>query len=232
MAFDGVIFDFNGVLLWDSPLHERAWQAVARKLRGREFTDEEFAAVVHGRPNSRILAYLAGAELPGAEVHELIQVKESMYRRSCLENPHTFVLSPGAERLLDFLAEREIPRTIATASERTNLDFFVEHLHLRRWFDAENIVYDDGRLPGKPAPDMYALAAARIERPPGACIVVEDSRAGIQAARAARIGCIIGLGPAAVHPRLLTTDGVAAVIESLEDFPREKVTHGSGSTGS
>jgi beta-phosphoglucomutase-like phosphatase (HAD superfamily) len=219
-GLEGVIFDFNGVLLWDSALHERAWQAMARALRGIEFSDEEFAAQVHGRPNARILAYLTGRELQPAELRDLTDAKESMYRRSCLESPDIFVLSPGAERLLDFLADAGVPRTIATASERTNLDFFVQHLHLGRWFDLDAIVFDDGSRPGKPAPDMFAFAAQRIGVPPGACIVVEDSRAGFQAAHAAQIGCVIGLGPAASHARLLASAGVTAAIESLEDFPR------------
>jgi beta-phosphoglucomutase-like phosphatase (HAD superfamily) len=70
-------------------------------------------------------------------------------------NPRRLVLSPGARGLLETLERRNIPRTIATSSEITNLNFFIEHLRLDRWFDVAKIVYDDGIRRGKPAPDIY-----------------------------------------------------------------------------
>lgn len=221
MKFSAVIFDFNGVLLWDAPLHVEAWQALAQKLRGAEFSEEEFLVHVHGRPNSHILSYLLGRTVHGQELLDLIQFKESMYRRLCLENPATFVLSPGAKALLSSLVETGIPITIATASEITNLKFFITHLGLEEWFNPNLIVYDDGFLPGKPAPDMYALAAKKLEQAPEKCIVIEDAISGFKSAHAAGIGHIIGLGPKSEHPRLKACTEVSTVIESLEHFPRE-----------
>ncbi|HEX5127296.1 MAG TPA: hypothetical protein VFW00_11195, partial [Rhodocyclaceae bacterium] len=83
MRYQGVIFDFNGVLLWDAPLHEQAWQATAKRLRGSELSDEEFRLHVHGRTNSHILAHVMGRTMQGTELDELIQFKESMYRDLC-----------------------------------------------------------------------------------------------------------------------------------------------------
>jgi beta-phosphoglucomutase len=218
-----VIFDFNGVLLWDAPLHVEAWQAAALKLRGSELSEEEFLIHVHGRPNSHILSHLLGRSVQGQELLDLIQFKESMYRRLCLESPKSFVLSPGAEDLLGFFVQRKTPITIATASEITNLNFFVTHLGLDEWFDINLIVYDDGILPGKPAPDMYALAAQKLGQAPENCIVIEDAISGFKSAHAAGIGHIIGLGPQSEHPRLKACREVSTVIESLEQFPRELI---------
>jgi len=221
MKYKGIIFDFNGVLLWDAPLHVQAWQATALRLRGSPLNDDEFSIHVHGRTNSYILGYLSGRSLRETELLELIQVKESMYRDLCLKNPEMFVLSPGAEALLDFVSSKDIPRTIATASEKTNLDFFIQHLGLDKWFDLQRIVYDDGALPGKPAPDMYANAAGNIGLAPHECVVVEDAISGFQSAHAANIGHIVGLGPIETHNRLLACQGVSTVIESFEHFPHE-----------
>jgi len=116
---------------------------------------------VHGRNNSHILHYLTGRSLRSSELDELTQGKESLYRSLCLAQGALFTLSPGAEELLDLLAAKNIPRTIATSSERTNLDFFIAHFKLGRWFDVQRIVYDDGSFPGKPAPDMYLRAAGQ-----------------------------------------------------------------------
>ncbi len=221
MKYRGVIFDFNGVLLDDAGIQIQAWQRVAMDLRGYEMTEEELAVQMHGRPNSHVLSYLAGRKIVGAELLTLIEVKESRYRELCLRNPAGLQLSPGAWELLDALVARSIPRTIATSSEKNNLDFFVEHLELARWFDIARIVYDDGRRPGKPAPDMYLAAAHNIGLAPKHCIVVEDAVSGLQAAHAAGIGYLIGIASRAAQPRLLASAGVAVVIESLSQFPRE-----------
>ncbi|TLZ21368.1 MAG: HAD family phosphatase, partial [Gammaproteobacteria bacterium] len=133
MKYRGLIFDFNGVLLCDAGFQIEAWQQVAGQLRGREMSEEELALHMHGRPNSYVLSYLTGRQIAGCELLKLIQAKESLYRGLCLKNPDGLQLSPGARELLDTLVARSIPRTIATSSEKTNLDFFVKRLELERW---------------------------------------------------------------------------------------------------
>src|SRR5215475_14494699 len=59
MIYRAIVFDFNGVLLWDADLQVKSWQALARELRGYETTEEELATHMHGRPKCR------RAELPG-----------------------------------------------------------------------------------------------------------------------------------------------------------------------
>jgi len=226
MKYGGVIFDFNGVLLWDADLQVRSWQTVARELRGRQMTEEELVTRMHGRPNSYVLSYLAGRDITGQELLDLIQLKESLYRDLCLQTADQFVLSPGAEDLLDTLASANIPRTIATSSEITNRNFFIQHLCLERWFDVSKIVYDDGLRPGKPAPDVYLAAARNIGIHPSQCVVVEDAVSGLASAHAAGIGYIIGIGSRAARAGLLKCKGVALVIESLRDFPRERLLGG------
>lgn len=223
MTFKGLIFDFNGVLWWDSHLQTQAWQQFSTTIRGWPFSAEEIDVHVHGRHNRYTLAYLTGRTIEGFELQQLVHQKETIYRQLCLDQGENFKLSPGAIELLDFLAAHHICRTIATASERTNLDFFVKHLHLDRWFNIEQIVYDDGARPGKPAPDVYLQAARNLGLEPSKCVVVEDSRSGIQAAHTAGIGHIIALGPAPTHRQLAQLEGVSEVIESLQQLPKEKL---------
>lgn len=221
MAFQGMIFDFNGVLWWDSHLQAKAWQHCARSLRGREFSDEELAIHMHGRTNQYVFSYLIGRVVQGEELIRLTQQKESSYRQLCLAQGEQFALSPGAGDLLNFLVRFQIPRTIATASERTNLDFFVAQLGLTQWFDVSQIVYDDGILPSKPAPDIYLRAAKNLRLEPLNCIVVEDAYSGIQAAHAAGIGFIIAIGPKQTHEHLCRIKEVDEVIENLSQIPKE-----------
>ncbi len=221
--FRGLVFDFNGVLWWDSPLQERSWRQFSAAMRGTPLSDEEMRVHVHGRTNRHTLEYLAGRALTDQELPRLVQQKEQIYRQLCLEQGQGFRLSPGAVELLDFLVRHSIPRTIATASERTNLDFFFKHLGLDAWFDIEQVVYDDDTRPGKPAPDVYLQAARNLGLEPAHCVVVEDSPSGLRAAHAAGIGYIIALGPASTHKQLACLAGVDLVIETLHQVPREQL---------
>jgi HAD superfamily hydrolase (TIGR01509 family) len=214
----GVIFDFNGVLVFDSPLHHLAWRKYTLEIRGTALSDTELAECVMGRTNYEILRYLLGRSPSPEEVRDLGGAKEKYYRELC-SGDSGLRLSPGAEELLAALQQRGIPFTIATSSERENLDFFIDCLHLGRWFDTSRIVYDDGTRPGKPAPDVYLEAARRLDLSPCDCAVIEDAISGMQAACAARIGRIFGLGPVAEHERFRRVPGVTDTLTSLADFP-------------
>ena len=229
MKFEGLIFDFNGVLLWDTHLQETAWKQFSEKIRGTPFSSDEIAIQVHGRTNQHTLEYLTGSTLTGPDLATLTQQKETIYRQLCLAQYEAFKLSPGAIELLDYLVFHQIPHTIATASEKTNLDFFVEHLSLEKWFDLDKIVYDDGRRPGKPAPDIYIEAAHQLGLEPAHAVVVEDSFSGIEAAHAAGIGFIIGIGPANTHPQIEKKAGVNAVVTNLGEIPKERLFQATNS---
>ena len=223
MIYQGILFDFNGVLWWDNHLQESAWREFAEQQFGVFLTDDDMAVEIHGRNNQHTLEFLAGIPLKTWQVDQLSNQKEALYRELCLAEGENFRLSPGAVELLDALRAGGIPRTIATASGWDNLLFFIEHLQIERWFAREGILYDDGSRPGKPAPDIYLSAAQKIGVKPANCIVVEDSMAGIQAARAAGIGYIIAL----IHDNKSlpgsAVEGVDLRIENLSQVPMESL---------
>ena len=97
----------------------------------------------------------------------------------------------GAEELLDYLKENNIPYCLATGSGMDNLSFYIEHMGLGRWFDESNMVYFDGSFPGKPAPDTYLIAAKRIGLDASECVVFEDGTSGMLAAKRANASKII-----------------------------------------
>lgn len=218
MKITGIIFDFNGVLFWDSHLHEAAWVEYSKRFRGHAFTDEEMHHHMHGRPNRAILEYLAGRPLTDKEVAEHGENKETIYRESCLAEIESFMLSPGAKELLDYLKENKVPTTIATGANLGNLNFYWEHLNLGDWFKKDLVVYDDGKIAGKPAPDCYLQAAEKLGLEPAECLVIEDSKSGIGAARAAGIGQIVALGPKEKHDDLAKTPGVTKVIADFTEL--------------
>ena len=218
--YSGLIFDFNGVLWWDNALQERSWRIFSAGRRGNPLSDLELAEHVHGRNNSYTQQYLSDRRLTAVEAEQLSEQKEIGYRRLCLELGEDFRLSPGAESLLDFLVANNIPHTIATASGKGNVEFFIDNLQLERWFDPALIVYDDGTMAGKPAPDFYLEAAARLNLPPGQCIVVEDSLSGIKAAQAAGIGRVIALLGDGGHAQRGEMPAGVTVIGDLSELDR------------
>lgn len=189
----GIIFDFNGTLYWDSQLHYDAWREYSKILRGYEFTTQEMQEKMFGHTNEDIIEYAIGKK-PSAELIEKYgKEKEALYRKQCLLDKENFHLAPGAVEFLDYLKENNIPRTIATMSEWENVEFYIKEFHLEKWFDIDKIVYSDGKIPGKPAPDIFLIAAEKINLNPADCIVVEDAYAGIKAAKSAGAGKIIAI---------------------------------------
>lgn len=218
--YDGVIFDFNGVLLWDNHLHEEAWRRFSERLRGVPMSIDEMKVAVHGRVNRDILEYVLGRRPDDDETHVLAGEKETLYRRLAMESPETYRLSPGAAELLDYLVANNIPRAIATSSPPGNVAFFIEHLDLLHWFTPEHIVHDRGLYPGKPGPGIYLEAAACLGLHPNRCMVVEDAVMGIESANNAGIGAIVGISTTESRNTLAALPGVQVVIPDLGSFPR------------
>lgn len=218
--YKGIIFDFNGTLYWDSAKHKQAWREFSKRLRGTPFTDEEMIKYMFGRTNEQIISYAIGKAPSPRLVKELGDEKEAIYRQMCLDDRENFKLADGVPEFLDFLKENGIPRTIATMSDKNNVDFYVENFNLGKWFDIDKIVYSNGLIPGKPAPDIYEIAAKNLELKPADCIVVEDALSGIEAARLAGIGKIIAICSEESPDLYKNIPAVTGIIKSFRDFDK------------
>ncbi len=189
----GVIFDFNGTLFWDSMLHFIAWRVYSKMLTGKPFSDEEMLKYMFGHTNEDILTYALGKKPSKEQLDKYASEKEAYYRKMCLEKPEDFKLAPHAEDFLDYLRSNNVPMAIATMSEWCNVEFYIKEFKLEKWFDLDKIVYSDGTIPGKPAPDIYLIAAKKLNLDPKDCTVFEDAVAGLTSAHKAGIGEIIAV---------------------------------------
>lgn len=218
--YKGIIFDFNGTLFWDSEKHQEAWREFSKRLRDHAFTDEEMREYMFGRTNEDIIAYLIGKK-PSAElVEQFAQEKEAVYRDMCRKDKEHTVLAPGAIDFLNYLVENNIPHTIATMSEKDNVEFYIEEFKLAKWFDIEKIVYADGTIPGKPAPDIYIKAAKKLNLNPQDCIVVEDAISGIESAKNAGIGKIIAIASMESVDLYKNIPAVSQIIKNFDEIDR------------
>ncbi|UNT96177.1 HAD family hydrolase [Allobaculum mucilyticum] len=178
-----VIFDFNGTLFLDGPKHVEAWSIISEKLRGRPLTEQELHESLNGLPNHMIIRYLSGnTSTPELEQKYSVK-KEEIYRDLCRNDPEHFHLIDGAQELFDALKAAGIPFTIASASIKDNIDFFVESFHLDKWIRPEDIQFDDGRFPDKT--HMLLSACNVMHVSPEQTTIIEDSISGVKAARAA-----------------------------------------------
>ncbi len=188
----GVIFDFNGTIVFDEKFHFQAWQNFFLEKTGMKIEQEEYQKYFQGVNIDVILEKYIPQKIGKAEVAELAEEKESMYRQICLES-EDFKFADGLKEFLDALKKNHVPMTIATAAGLENVKFFFEHFKLDEWFNFEYVVYDDGTLPGKPAPDIFLKAAEVIGVEISDCIIFEDSRSGIKAAKNSGAYKVIGI---------------------------------------
>ena len=91
-------------------------------------------------------------------------------------------LTPGLTDVPDFLKQKHVFYTIATASGKFNVDFYFSHLKIGEYFDIKKVVFDNGKIKGKPNPDIYLKAMEAVNTKPENTIIFEDSYTGIDAA--------------------------------------------------
>ncbi len=218
MFYKGIIFDFNGTLFWDSEKHLEAWREFSKRVRPYPFTDDEMRDYMFGRTNEDIIAYLIGKKPSKEMVESLGQEKEAVYRQMCRDDAENTHLAPYATDFLDWLKANNIPRTIATMSEKSNVDFYIKEFDLSKWFDIDKIVYSDGTMKGKPEPDIYQIAAKKLGLKPEECVVVEDAISGIESARAANIGKIVAIASMESPELYKNISAVNLIIHDFRDF--------------
>jgi pseudouridine 5'-phosphatase len=205
-----VLFDLDGVLLDSEPLYTQATQEILDPY-GKTF---DWSLKVHtiGRDARDGAGWLL------AELGIPLGVEEYLERRERrLRDLFRTVQSvAGAREFVRALAERGVPMAVATSSHR---DQYEVKVGSHPWFESfQAIVCGDdpelGRL--KPAPDIFLLAAARLAADPESCLVVEDSPAGVEAARAAGMQVVAVPDPHVAPERVAAADLVVSGMVDLE----------------
>ena len=168
--YKGVIFDFNGTLFFDNPKHILAWSKISQDIRNHGISEEELHEHINGVPNHKVVEYMFHGQCTEQQMKRYSERKEEYYRQFCREDKDSFHLVKGAEAYFDALKKENIPFTIASASIKPNIDFFVESFHLDHWIDPSSIVYDDGTYESKIA--MFKKAADVIGVDIHDCLII------------------------------------------------------------
>ena len=207
-----VLLDMDGLMLDTEPISLRAWRAAAEDLG--YVLDDGICEAMIGRPATANVAQLRahfGDDFPG---EALLAAAADGYR-ALLESggvPH----KAGLEDFLRFLDARSIPRAVATSTATSLAREKLSRAGVLGYFDV--VVGGDLVERGKPAPDIFLAAAARLGARPSDCVVLEDSGPGVLGAAAAGMRPI--LIPDGREPRPDVRAAAAAVVESLHDAAR------------
>jgi HAD superfamily hydrolase (TIGR01509 family) len=203
-----LIFDMDGLLVDSETV---SGEALRRFLEGHGH--ELLPGTIDGALGRRLpeaVAVIAKAYgLPG-RVEDLIVAFDAMRLQALRGN---VVAMRGAIALLDWAAANGLPRALATSSFRGHADVSLSEAALLGRFDVE-VTGDDVQF-GKPAPDLFLLAAERLGVRPELCVVFEDAPAGLEAA--ARAGMRRVWVPNAHTHHLRADVSVDATLGSLED---------------
>jgi len=175
-GIEGIIFDMDGVIVDNYLFHIDAWGEFCKR-HGLNFESEDFTKKYFGKNNADILKALFGRVLADAEVHQLGEEKEAIYRE--LYQPHIKPL----DGLVNFMKELKIlgkKIAIASSAPQSNIDFVVNNTGIKVYID----VTVNGNMVklGKPNPDIFLKASELLGIQPANCLVFEDSFSGIQAA--------------------------------------------------
>jgi beta-phosphoglucomutase len=211
-----VLWDVDGTLVDTAELHFAAWLELCKEL-GRPFTRGDFAATF-GKRNPEILTFLFGNDLDERRIADLAFQKEEIYKLAARRG---VTLLPGVGALLAAFHAAGVPQAIASSAPRGNVNLILELTQTAPFFQAI-VSFEDTTL-GKPDPQVFLLAADRLQRPASRCVVFEDAVAGVQAAKAAGMKCV-AVSFVGHHPvEKLQQAGAHLVVQSLEGLTPEQV---------
>jgi HAD superfamily hydrolase (TIGR01509 family) len=213
-----ILFDMDGVLMDSEPLHLRATQ-LALGDRGSSFTEQDNLAFVGATDPEvfRVLRVLfdletATAELVNRKREHLIALVRAEGRPL-----------PGVPEVPLRLRDTGLRLGLVSASARPVIDAVLQAVELDGAFDT--VVSGDEVARGKPAPDGFLIAARRLATDPERCLVVEDSRNGVLAGKAAGMTVAAVPGPTTKGQDFSPAD---LILPSLEALPKLLDRNGHG----
>jgi beta-phosphoglucomutase len=208
-----VLWDMDGTLIDSEEFHWISWRG-ALAAEGITITHEQFLSSFGQRNDSIVPRWLGAAATP-ERIEEIANAKEELYRQ--LIRQHGISPLPGVAHWVRQLHEDGWLQVIASAAPRANIDAVLKALSATHIFQA--IVSADDVHQGKPDPEVYLTAAARVGASPDRCIVVEDAVAGVEGARRAGMR-IIGVSRGGKH---LPADVVVHSLDLLEPYAFDKL---------
>lgn len=178
-----ILFDMDGVIVDSEPLHLLAYQKFFSSY-DIGYTANDNAEFLGTKDTwmANVLIDRYGLKETAAE---LVKIKEDNLLHLIKESAEA---RPGLYDILDRAAAKKIPMAVASSATIPTINLVIDTLKIRHYFQA--LASGDEVQHGKPAPDVFLLAAKRLDAAPENCLVIEDTLNGIRAAKAAGMHCV------------------------------------------
>ncbi len=205
-----LIFDMDGTLIHNMEYHQLAFVEFLKKHR-IFITEDEYEQKNKGTI-TEIIPRFFGSGLSSEQILELGEEKEALYRE--LYRPHLKPIA-GLTEFLEKAKKRGLRMALATMGDQKNIQFTLEGLGIRHYFEAtvsgEEVTY------GKPNPEVFQLAAAKLSVEPSECLAFEDSIPGITSALAAHMP-VVGVAGTHLPEALSALFQLHAVIRNYHEM--------------
>ncbi|MGD8752662.1 MAG: HAD family phosphatase, partial [Anaerolineales bacterium] len=162
--------------------HFQAWKTTLQDY-DVPFSRETFKRTF-GMNNEGILKLLLGERFTIDLYIRISDQKEKNFRRAIRGKVQ---LLPGVKALMVALKDDSVPQAIASSAPQENIDAIIRELKIQPYFKA---VISAAKMPGKPDPSVFIVAAQELGVPPKGCVVIEDAISGVEAARRAGMKCV------------------------------------------
>lgn len=214
MRYRAVLFDLDGVLCSTDRYHYEAWKQIADSI-DTEFTEKDNDRLrgVSRMESLEILLEKCPHVLEPLKKEQLAEEKNRIYRE-LLQGLTDESAADGARELLAELKSENIRAAVASSSK--NAPFILERIGLADAFDT--VVDGTMIVRSKPDPEVFLLAARQLELDPADCLVIEDARAGVDAAKAGGFSCG-AMGEAASYDK---ADYVFKSLWDVADFIKQE----------
>ncbi|HEX7844290.1 MAG TPA: HAD family phosphatase [Chitinophagaceae bacterium] len=178
------LFDLNGTMIDDMSFHIKAWHRILNEL-GANISLERVKEECYGK-NHELLERIFPGRFSEEEKNRMSLEKEKQYQAEF--KPHLSLL-PGLHEFLKTYHEAGVKMGIGSAAIMFNIDFVLDNLSIRKYFDA--IVSADNVFTSKPDPETFVKCAAQLGVEPKDCVVFEDAPKGVEAAQNAGMDVVV-----------------------------------------
>lgn len=206
------LFDMDGTLVDNTSAHIRAFEIFCARYGVRDW--QQRLSQAYGMGNDDIMRLIMPREVIQAKgIAALSEEKEAIYRE--IYAPEIRPVE-GLVGLLEQLHKAGVRCAVGSSGCRANVDFVLEKCGIGQWFEAR--ISGDRVSRCKPDPEIYLTAAAALGVEPADCVVFEDAKAGIEAARRAGAGRIVALATTLPREVLEQQTPADPVIDTFADL--------------
>jgi beta-phosphoglucomutase family hydrolase len=187
LVIKGVIFDMDGVLIDSEPMHYKVFMQYAKEFLSLEIASEEYNSFI-GSTNTHMFTFLKDKYNLKQAVSDMAKEYDQKIEEFLLSTNETIAPIDGVDVLVSQLYKENIKLAVASSSEKNRIDIVIDMFGMDKYFSAK--ISGQQVKHSKPAPDIFLLAAKTLGLDPEECAVIEDSKNGVAAAKAAGMKCI------------------------------------------